>query len=120
MGKIVTKCPSCGNSKLQVTQIECVDCSTQFSGQFEVPALLKLSEEDLQFVFNFVKCSGSLKEMARLQDISYPTLRNRLNTLIENMKNLEIKQQDSKAEILQLVESGTLSAKEAATMLNKL
>jgi len=120
MGKIITKCPSCDSSKLQVTQIECADCATQFSGQFEVPPLIKLSEEDLQFVFSFVKCSGSLKEMAKLQDISYPTLRNRLNTLIESMTNLEIKQKDSKAEILQLVENGTLSAKEAATMLNKL
>jgi len=120
MSKIITKCPSCDSSKLHVTQIECATCATKFSGQFTVPALLKLSEEDLQFVCSFVKCSGSLKEMAKIQNISYPTLRNRLNALIENMNNLEIKHRDSKAEILELVESGTITAQEAAVMLNKL
>lgn len=120
MGKIITQCPSCSSTKLQVTKIECLDCATQFAGQFEVPALLKLQEDDLQFVFDFVKCSGSLKEMAVKQSVSYPTLRNRLNALIETMENLEIQREGSKAEILQLVEEGKLSAKEAAKMLNKL
>ena len=67
-----------------------------------------------------MKCSGSLKEMAVKQSVSYPTLRNRLNALIETMENLEIQRDGSKAEILQLVEEGKLSAIEAAKMLNKL
>ena len=120
MGKIITQCPSCNSTKLQVTKIECLDCATQFAGQFEIPPLLKLQEDDLQFVFDFVKCSGSLKEMAVKQSVSYPTLRNRLNALIETMENLEIQREGSKAEILQLVEEGKLSAKDAAKMLNKL
>lgn len=69
MGKIITQCPSCDGTKLQVTKIECLDCNTQFAGQFSIPALLKLQEEDLQFVLDFVKCSGSLKEMAAKQNI---------------------------------------------------
>ena len=120
MGKIITKCPSCDSMKIQVTKIECLDCDTQFAGQFEVPSLLKLSEEDLQFVFDFVKCSGSLKEMAVIQSVSYPTLRNRLNTLIDTLSNFDIQRESFKADILQLVEDGKISAKEAAKMLTKL
>lgn len=120
MGKIITQCPSCSSTKLQITKIECLDCSTQFTGQFEVPSLLKLPEEDLQFVFDFVKCSGSLKEMAVIQSVSYPTLRNKLNALIETLVNLDMQRENSKAEILQLVEDGKISAKEAAKMLTKL
>ena len=120
MGKIITKCPSCDSMKIQVTKIECLDCDTQFAGQFEVPPLLKLPEEDLQFVFDFVKCSGSLKEMAVIQSVSYPTLRNRLNALIDTLSNLDIQREGSKADILQLVEDGKISAKEAAKMLTKL
>lgn len=59
MGKRITLCPSCGGSKLHVVKIECIDCNTKFEGQFEIPALLKLSEDDLQFILDFVKCSGS-------------------------------------------------------------
>jgi len=120
MGKIITQCPACNSLKLHATKIECEDCNTTFEGKFEIPALLKLSDEDLQFIFDFVKCSGSLKEMAAKQKVSYPTLRNRLNALIEAIENLEIKREGSKNEILRLLEKGKISAKDAAQMLQKL
>lgn len=120
MGKIITQCPSCRSVKLHVTKIECVSCNTLFEGKFAIPSLLKLPEEDLQFIIDFVKCSGSLKDMAAKQNVSYPTLRNQLNELIEAIDNLEIKKEGSKEEILQLLEEGKISAKDAAKMLQKL
>jgi hypothetical protein len=120
MGKIITQCPSCKSSNLNVVKIECADCNTRFEGQFEISALLKLPEDDLQFILDFVKCSGSLKDMAVIQKVSYPTLRNRLNALIGTLENMEIKEEGSKEEILQLLEEGKISAKEAAIMLKRL
>ena len=120
MGKIITQCPSCEGTTLHVTNIECADCATLFRGQFDIPPLLKLPEEDLQFIFDFVKCSGSLKEMAAKQGVSYPTLRNRLNALIDTLDNLDIKREGSKTDILQLLEDGKISAVQAAKMLTKL
>lgn len=120
MGKIITQCPSCRSLNLNVVKIECNDCNTKFEGQFEISALLKLPEEDLQFILDFVKCSGSLKDMAVIQKVSYPTLRNRLNILIETLGSMEIKEEGSKEEILQLLEEGKISAKEAAIMLKRL
>ena len=72
------------------------------------------------FILGFVKCSGSLKDMAIQQGVSYPTLRNRLNTLIENIENLQVQKEGSKTEILELLEQGKISAKDAAKMLQKL
>jgi hypothetical protein len=37
----------------------------------------------------FIKASGSLKEMARLLRLSYPTVRNRLDDIIERVKLAE-------------------------------
>ncbi|MFH1919408.1 MAG: DUF2089 family protein [Planctomycetota bacterium] len=48
-----------------------------------------LGEEDLAFVKRFVLASGSLKEMARAYGISYPTVRLRLDRLIEKIKVVE-------------------------------
>lgn len=45
-----------------------------------------LDEEDLSLIKRFVLASGSLKEMARIYGISYPTVRLRLDRLIEKMK----------------------------------
>ena len=54
--------------------------------------MAKLAAEDQEFVVQFVKCSGSLKEMARLQKLSYPTVRNDLDNIIEQIKLAETQQ----------------------------
>jgi hypothetical protein len=48
-----------------------------------------LEEEDLAFVKRFILVSGSLKELADAYDVSYPTLRLRLDRLIEKIKILD-------------------------------
>jgi hypothetical protein len=54
------------------------------------PAWLRvLSEEDLHFIYRFVLASGSLKELAQQYGISYPTVRLRLDTLIEKIELVE-------------------------------
>ncbi len=54
-----------------------------------VPSWLDgLSEEDLAFIRRFVLASGSLKEMAEIYGISYPTVRLRLDRLIGTIKLL--------------------------------
>ncbi len=44
-----------------------------------------LSDEDASFIKNFMLSSGSLKEMSKLYRISYPTLRRRLDQLINKI-----------------------------------
>lgn len=53
------------------------------------PWLAILDDEDLQFVKRFLLCSGSLKDLAGLYGISYPTVRARLDRLIAKMRAAE-------------------------------
>src|SRR5213593_3413877 len=48
-----------------------------------------LEDEDLAFIKRFVLFSGSLKDLASAYEVSYPTLRLRLDRLIEKIKILE-------------------------------
>jgi hypothetical protein len=48
-----------------------------------------LEDEDLSFIKRFVLASGSLKELASFYRISYPTVRLRLDRLIEKVKLLD-------------------------------
>lgn len=48
-----------------------------------------LSSEDFQLIRRFLLASGSLKEVARDYGISYPTVRIRLDRLIEKVKLAE-------------------------------
>lgn len=53
---------------------------------YVVPAWMKnLENEDLNFIKNFILSSGSLKEMAGQYHVSYPTVRNRLDMLIQKI-----------------------------------
>ena len=45
-----------------------------------------LSDEDRTFVKRFILTSGSLKELAAAYDVTYPTVRLRLDRLIEKIK----------------------------------
>jgi hypothetical protein len=49
----------------------------------------QLNEEDLAFIRRFILASGSLKDVAAAYGISYPTIRLRLDRLIEKIKVLE-------------------------------
>lgn len=48
--------------------------------------LLAMGPEDVTFLKNFVLKSGSLKEIARLYGVSYPTVRLRLDRLIQKIE----------------------------------
>lgn len=48
--------------------------------------LLALGQEDAAFLKNFVVKSGSLKEIAKLYEVSYPTVRLRLDKLIQKIE----------------------------------
>jgi hypothetical protein len=49
----------------------------------------QLSDEDLAFIKRLVLASGSLKELAAAYGISYPTVRIRLDRVIEKIKILD-------------------------------
>lgn len=76
-----------------------------------------LTEEDQAFLKRFVLASGSLKDLARSYGISYPTVRIRLDRLIEKVKVLDSDNVGSEFERLLRVlyaegriEAGTLNA----------
>ena len=48
--------------------------------------MAELEEEDVSFLKNFLLCSGSLKEIAELYGVTYPTVRLRLDRMIQKVK----------------------------------
>lgn len=56
--------------------------------------LLALEQEDVTFLKNFVLKSGSLKEIAKLYGVSYPTVRLRLDKLIQKIQLNDRKEEE--------------------------
>ena len=48
--------------------------------------MAELEEEDMAFIRRFLLASGSLKEMARQYGVTYPTVRLRLDRLIQKIQ----------------------------------
>ncbi len=55
--------------------------------------ILSLEQEDIAFLRNFVLRSGSLKEISKLYGVSYPTVRLRLDRLIQKIE-LSVQQEE--------------------------
>ena len=54
----------------------------------------ELEDEDLVFIKKFILASGSLKEVAALYGVSYPTVRLRLDRLIQKIRLTEAAEAD--------------------------
>lgn len=48
--------------------------------------MVNFEDEDVAFIKKFLLASGSLKEMARQYNVTYPTVRLRLDKLIQKIK----------------------------------
>ena len=75
-----SRCANC-DQPMVVRQMVCPDCSVRTEAEFEIPALARLSLEDQMFVVAFVRHHGSIKKMESLFGVSYPTVKNRLNSI---------------------------------------
>ncbi|MEC5394242.1 DUF2089 family protein [Bergeyella sp. RCAD1439] len=87
--KLPVICPSCEN-QLIVSHLACPNCETKIQGTYKLPLYLKLTPEEQDFILNFFLSSGSIKEMAKQAELSYPTMRNKMDDLIEKIKQLTL------------------------------
>lgn len=67
-----------------------------------------LNDEDLNFIKKFILASGSLKEVANLYNVTYPTVRLRLDKLI---KKIHINESNSADPYVSLVKQLALQDK---------
>ena len=116
---IHNQCSYCG-SGMRITRLTCGECGLTHGGDFFTPRLYRLEAEDQRFVELFVLASGSLKQMAELLEVSYPTVRNRLDKLISTLENEKIQDDKRKLMILEDIEAGRIPAKQGMRMIDAL
>jgi hypothetical protein len=82
-------------------------------GSFELPQLARLAMEDQVFITAFVRSHGSIKEMERIFGVSYPTIKSRLTRIADSLEFVETNPTPSKAEILERLQRGDITAEDA-------
>ncbi|MFZ2412625.1 MAG: DUF2089 domain-containing protein [Candidatus Cryosericum sp.] len=115
MKRLPTTCPSCG-SQLEISELHCPACGTTVRGAYPLDRFAALSSEEEQFLLTFLSARGNLKEVQDRLDLSYPTVRNRLDKVLVSLGLAAAEKVDEKRarkpdvmELLEKLESGDMS-----------
>lgn len=111
-------CPYCGASMRPVA-MTCDRCGVEIRGQFRETPFSRLSSENLEFLERYLLAGFSIKALAEESGLGYVAIRNRLDRLIESYRNLR-NNEEAKRGILEQLEKGDISAKEAAEAMERL
>jgi hypothetical protein len=79
---VIATCPVCAG-ELEISRLHCSSCGTTIEGEFGVGRFGRLSHEQMALLESFLRSRGNLKEMERALGISYPTVRARVEALVQ-------------------------------------
>ena len=82
---VTNLCPYC-NEPMVVSRMQCGGCHVSVEAAFPSPRLMNLPSEHQRFIEIFVLAGGNLKQMAEQAGVSYPTVRSRLDKVIDALR----------------------------------
>jgi len=103
-----------------VERVRIIEKDIAVEGHFELPQLARLSLDDQVFITAFVRTHGSIKEMEQVFGVSYPTIKSRLTRIANSLEFVETNPMPSRAEILDRLKRGEISAQDAIRELEAL
>jgi hypothetical protein len=110
---VSNECPYCGLA-MAVTQMACGACHVTVTADFPMSRIAGLPIE------MFVLAGGNLKEIAEQVGVSYPTIRSRLDKVIEALRTEIGKTQRVRGSVLDAVEPSKTNAEEAARIIKRI
>lgn len=99
--------------RVLVERVRIADNDIAIEGNFELPQLARLDMDDQIFITAFVRSHGSIKDMERVFGVSYPTIKARLTRIASSLEFVETNPTPSKAEILERLRQGEITAEDA-------
>ncbi|UCD94977.1 MAG: DUF2089 domain-containing protein [Candidatus Zixiibacteriota bacterium] len=106
-----------GGETIIIERVRIVDRDVSIEGSFELPPLARLSAEDQIFAAAFLRSHGSIKKMEETFGVSYPTIKNRLNRIGDQLDFVKIESFPERGEVLERLERGEITADEAVELL---
>ena len=128
---VIATCPVC-SADLTVTRLHCGSCGTSLEGEFGVGRFARLDRDQMALLESFLRSRGNLREMERELGISYPTVRNRVDSLVRALGLGEVGPEtvvepddgaarvEGRQAILERLARGEMSAEEAAGAIRAL
>jgi len=115
----MTKCLICEHI-LTIDSLSCESCNTTYKSKSFFPPLARLSLEEQHLTEALILHGGNLKEMAEGLDISYPTLKKRLNDLTLSLKEKKSEDEKRIEGILVQIEEREMNAEEGIKLIREI
>lgn len=98
MAKMLKICPSCGE-RLKIATLVCGGCGIELHGEFEEEErpFNKLTDEETEFLIQYLRYRGNVSQLQERLGISYPTVKRKLNELLKTLGLCE--EEKSKEEV---------------------
>ncbi len=124
MRKIIETCPTCGKAGPTISEVTCDACGTQVRSRYSPCPFCALHEAEQTFLLLFVRSRGNLKDVEKTLGVSYPTVRAKLDEIIERLTPAQPVSPapaapPDRAAVLAQVQSGQLSAADALALLQR-
>lgn len=110
---------------LYISELTSQDGSVTIKGKFQIPQTAHLDAENQRVLDAFLRSRGVISTMEKELGMSYPTVRARIDNLLEALGLTPVKnerREEAKAEkerILKLLEEGEISPAQAKEQLKK-
>ena len=113
---ITNLCPYC-NEPMAVARMSCQGCHIAVDASFPSPRLMNLPSEHQRFIEIFILAGGNLKLLAEQAGVSYPTVRSRLDKVIEALREEIARTSKVRGTVLDAVGGGATASDEAAKII---
>jgi hypothetical protein len=123
---IPTKCPVTGGP-LYVSELTSPLAGVKIQGKFRLPPTARLDKDQREFLEVFLRARGVISTMEKELSLSYPTVRARLDALLDAMGLTPYKESarpksktaDERRQIIEDLEAGRITPEEAKARLRE-
>lgn len=114
--RMVSRCPVCAQ-QMVISELRCGACETAVRGSFALPELCRLPANLYEFLVVFVRNRGVIRDVERELGVSYPTVRARLDEVIEALGFDRPKVTVDREDVIARLEQGEITPEEAERLL---
>jgi hypothetical protein len=119
MLKPISRCPLC-EGQLEPVKLRCGSCEMTLEGRLPTSKLALISGEQQQFVETFLVARGNIKEVEKELGISYPTVRKKLDEVVEALGHAPAAKRLDQEYILDSIERGEMAPQEGIAAMKAL
>ena len=102
------------------TRMSCECGRLHLDGAVYLPPLARLGADDRRLAEELILCGGNLKTLAERFEITYPTVRKRLDGMIARLEDERHRDREKIQDILGRIEKGEIDPEEGVTRIEEI